>query len=159
MVALHCAQVVPKIQEEIFGAPLAVHMDETPWPVLSKKDSNGYMWVLSNQAGSCYYFEPTRSSDVPREILKDYEGSVLTDGYKGYLFLRNRESTNWGCCWAHLRRKFYDLKEDFPEDAKVILDLIDDLFEVERKAKTWDALKALRETESQPCTHPGPISI
>ena len=148
MVALHCNSIVPEIMKEIFEAPLAVHMDETPWPILSKKDSNGYMWVLSNQAGSCYFFEPTRSSDVPKELLTDYGGSVLTDGYKGYLFLRSRQKINWGCCWAHLRRKFYDLREDFPEDTTTVLGLIEDLFKIERESKSWDTLKARRIEES-----------
>lgn len=148
MVALHCDKVVPEILGEVFGAPVAVHLDETPWPV--QKDSSGYMWVLSNQAGSCYFFEPTRSGDVPKELLKNYDGSVLTDGYRGYLFLRSHPMIGWGCCWAHLRRKFYDLREDYPEDTSEILKLIDDLFKIERRAKTWDELKIFREEVSKP---------
>ena len=150
MVALHCDRVIPEILTEVFEANLAVHIDETPWPTLSEKDSNGYMWVLSNQAGSCYFFEPTRSGAVPQEHLKSYQGSVLTDGYKGYLFLRKKEGVIWGCCWAHIRRKFYDLREDFPEDTEYILNLIDDLFQIERDANSWDVLKALRLEKSTP---------
>jgi len=150
MVALHSNKIIPKILDEVFNAKLSIHIDETPWPILSKKDSNGYMWVISNQAGSCYFFEPTRSGDVPKELLKGYQGTALTDGYKGYLFLRSKPDVTWGCCWAHLRRKFYDLREDFPDDSRSILKMIDDLFSIEREAKTWETLKILREEKSEP---------
>ena len=148
MVSLHCEGVAELILKDVLSAPLAAHLDETPWPIQSSKDSNGYMWVVSNQAGSYFRFEPTRSGDVPKEILKGHNGSVLTDGYKGYLFLRSKTGVNWGCCWAHLRRKFFLLKEDFPEDSGEILSFIDDLFLIERKAKNWDELKSLRKLES-----------
>jgi len=89
-VALHLGGVAEEIRKDIFNAPLACHLDETRWPILSNHDDDGQMWILSNQAGSYYRFEPTRSGKVA-----------------------------------------------------------DDLFEIERRVKTWELLKALRETESR----------
>src|SRR5258708_279488 len=92
---------------DIFKANLAAHLDETRWPILSNHDDDGQMWILSNQAGSYYRFEPTRSGDVADELLKGYGGPVLTDKYSGYLHFRKVPSLIWGLCWAHSRREFW----------------------------------------------------
>jgi hypothetical protein len=42
---------------------------------------------------------------------------------------------------AHARRKFFDIREDYPKACKEILDLMDDLFELEHKARDWEHLK------------------
>ena len=52
-------------------------------------------------------------------------------------------------CWAHARREFLPLENHDPT-VKPILDLIDKLFEIERRAKTFDELKILRSVESRP---------
>lgn len=65
--------------------PLRVrHCDETPWHIYGNKDDSGYMWVMSNQAGAFYQYEPTRSGEVVEEMLEGYKGPVLSDGYSGY---------------------------------------------------------------------------
>ena len=103
----HLNPLVEKIKEEIKSQPTQiVHADETPWPINNKDQSDGYMWVLSNQAGSYYQYEPTRSGKVIKEILKGYEGPVMSDGFSGY----NRVN-NSVYCWAHVRRKFFDLQD------------------------------------------------
>jgi transposase len=147
-VALHLEGVAEDIGQDIFRASLACHLDETRWPILSKHADDGQMWILSNQAGSYYRFEPTRSGKIADELLKGYSGPVLTDKYSGYLHFRKSADRIWGLCWAHARREFYDLRDDYPEEIKNVLFVIDKLFAIERKAKTWDQLKALRETES-----------
>ncbi|MGL1779380.1 IS66 family transposase, partial [Vibrio parahaemolyticus] len=53
-------------------------------------------------------------------------------------------------CWAHARRKFTDIEKNFPIETKEILDLIGELFQIERRAKTYGDLKILREEESKP---------
>lgn len=147
-VALHLAGVAADIRQDIFSAALACHLDETRWPILSNHDDDGQMWVLSNQAGSYYRFEPTRSGKIADELLKSYSGPVLTDKYSGYLHFRNSAERIWGLCWSHARREFWDMRDVYPEEVERIVSLINKLFAIERKAKTWDQLKALRETES-----------
>ena len=141
----HLNPLVEKIKEEIKSQPTQiVHADETPWPINNKDQSDGYMWVLSNQAGSYYQYEPTRSGKVIKEILKGYEGPVMSDGFSGY----NRVN-NSVYCWAHVRRKFFDLQDSYPEEAKEILAFLRELFFIETKAKTLSELKELRQTESK----------
>jgi len=129
---------------------VACHLDETRWPILKKTESDGQMWVLSNQAGSYYRFEPARSGAVADELLKNYEGAVLTDKFSGYLHFRNQKSLVWGLCWAHARRELFDLRSVYVLEVTKIVESIDDLFDIERKARTWSELKVLRESESKP---------
>lgn len=153
-VSEHLSPLVEKIKNEVLNTNLSVHADETPWPINNNKDSDGYMWVLSNQAGSFYNFEPTRSGHVIKELLRDYTGAVVCDGYTGYNRLNelNKENEDkkieLAHCWAHARRKFTDIKENYPEKCKEILDLMDELYAIERKAKTLEELKALRSKKS-----------
>jgi transposase len=148
-VALHLEGVAEEIRQDIFQAQeLAVHLDETRWPILSNHDDDGQMWILSNQAGSYYRFEPTRSGQIADELLKGFSGAVLTDKYSGYLHFRKEKTLRWGLCWAHARREFFDLLEAYPVEATKVVTLIDDLFDIERKASTWEDLARLRATES-----------
>lgn len=148
-VALHMVDVAEEIKGDIFSAKLACHLDETGWPILQKDAADGQMWVLSNQGGSYYQFEPTRSGKIADELLKGYVGSVLTDKYAGYLHFRGDKNIVWGLCWSHARREFLDLGKAYPEEVLKVVTLMDDLFEIERKAKTFDELKLLRETTSK----------
>lgn len=148
-VATHHNAVAEDIMLDIRRAPLACHLDETPWPILSNHDDDGRMWVLSNQAGSYYRFEPTRSGDIADELLKDYVGCILTDKYSGYLRFRGSKFIKWGLCWSHVRREFLDLETVYPQEVIKIVTLIDDLFKVEHLAKTWDELKILRQKQSK----------
>ena len=50
-------------------------------------------------------------------------------------------------CWSHARREFFNL-ESHDISVKPILDLIDELFKIERKAKNFEQLKILRSSES-----------
>lgn len=148
-VALHLGSVAEEIKKDIFSSGLACHLDETRWPILNKNASNGQMWVLSNQAGSYYLFDPTRSAAVADELLEGYAGSVLTDKYGGYLHFRGLKNITWGLCWAHARREFLDLHDAYPDIVESIVLKIDKLCEFEREAKTWDQLKTIRETKSK----------
>jgi len=53
-------------------------------------------------------------------------------------------------CWAHVRRKFHDIQSNYPKESREILELIDQLFAIERKANDWEGLKRLRQEESHP---------
>jgi transposase len=148
-VGVHALGVVEEIRQDILRAKdLACHLDETRWPILSNHDDDGQMWILSNQAGSYYRFEPTRSGQVADELLKGFSGAVITDKYSGYLHFRKDKKLNWGLCWAHARREFLDLKVAYEDEVVKIVTLIDDLFDIERKARTWDELAQLRRVES-----------
>lgn len=149
-VSVHLEPVTEAIRKDILTSNLCVHMDETPWPIQGE-DDDGYMWTMSNQAGNLYRFEPTRSGKVADELLEGYVGPMLSDAYGGYDRFKKRKEITFGHCWAHGRRKFFEIREIYPESDE-ILDLMEDLFGVEYGAKTYEELGVLRREKSKPIT-------
>ncbi len=148
VVSAYLEPIAEKIKKDILSLGL-VHSDETPWPINNVKDSNGYMWIVSNQKGSHYKFEPTRSGQVIKETLGDYQGIVMSDGYSGYTQFRKENSKiKSALCHAHARRYFWDIKEIYPE-AEDYIKFYEDLFFIERDVKSFEVLKNLRQTKSK----------
>jgi hypothetical protein len=139
--------IVARIKDEILSHAL-IHSDETPWPINNKKDSDGYMWIVANNRGSYYRFEPTRSGQVIKETLENYSGTVMTDGYSGYAQFKVSETKKLYLCHAHARRYFWNIKQDNPDVIKII-DLWEDLFKLEYLARTFDELKIVRNEKSR----------
>jgi transposase len=151
MAALGAASLEPvqeAILKDLLGSDLGLHLDETPWKIQSKHEKDGFMWVISNRYGSYYFFKPTRSGQVLKEKLDGYTGPALTDGFSGYNVLAELGIPQ-AFCWAHARREFLPLESHDPT-VKPILDLIDELFAIEREAKDFIALAELRSTKSKP---------
>lgn len=82
-VSEHVESIKDGIRQDILEDYPSAHLDESPWNILNDK-KQGYLWVLSNRTGCYYQFEPTRCGKVPQELLKGYEGAVVTDAYAGY---------------------------------------------------------------------------
>lgn len=144
----HLLPIAEKLKEQILSSEV-VHSDETPWPVTNNKDSDGYMWILANNRGSFYRFEPTRSGKVVQETLKGFKGTVMTDGYSGYSQFKDHIDINLALCHAHARRYFFEIKEDYPE-VEFILNQYQELFLIEKLARDFAELKTLREQRSRP---------
>jgi len=138
-VSVHLEPIAEKIKKDIFEANIAVGCDETPWPILNKKDSNGYLWVLSNQAGSYFQSEPSRSGKIIQEMLKGYQGSIISDAYSGYNRLKQVPGIKVALCWSHARRKFMEIQDNYPKETKEILLLMKDLFSLEHRAKSFQS--------------------
>ena len=131
------------IRKEILTDFKASHLDETPRPVLTPKQT-GYMWTMSNRKGTCFRFEPTRCWKVAKELLADYAGAIVADGFSDYSRFKKDGSVQAGHCWLHVRREFYDIRKNYPQEAKEIITLIDELLDVEYLPKTWKELAQLR---------------
>lgn len=89
------------------------------------------MWVYrtgkhSDRQIVIYDYNKSRSGDVPKKYLGDYDGFVHTDGYAGYNKLTKVTHCN---CWAHVRRKFHEAMVVNSEDsiARVARDYCDKL--------------------------------
>ena len=73
------------------------------------------MWVYRNRPlrGShpivLYDWQPSRRADHPREFLKAFSGTVVTDGYQVYHKLaKERQDLKVAGCRIHARRPFAD---------------------------------------------------
>jgi transposase len=147
-VAEHGEAVREGIRQDIMEDFSAVHVDESPWPIMGA-GKQSYMWVLSNRRGAYFQFEPSRSGAVAKELLKRYQGSVVTDGFSGYNGLRARgQFLRMGHCWSHARREFFERVPDYPVEATRAVKLIDELFAIESRAMNFEELRVLRQTES-----------
>lgn len=98
-----------------------VHGDDTPVPVLDPgrgRTKTGRLWTYvrdDRPAGSrappavWYRYSPDRQGVHPREHLARYRGILQADGYGGYAAIYETGRVVEAACWAHVRRKFYDI--------------------------------------------------
>ena len=105
--------LVERIGNEI-RAGTFVQADETPFQVLKEPgksaQSQSYLWAL--RGGDVahpllyYAYDPSRSAEVPKRLLRGFQGFLQTDGYEGYAALGAEPGVVHVGCWAHTRRKF-----------------------------------------------------
>ena len=117
---MYLSLIYDRLHELIYSNKV-IHADETPTKVMridGKKIVNGkktYMWVYRNNPSSksppivLFDWQPSRRADHPRDFLKDFSGTVVTDGYQVYHKLgKERPDLNVAGCWIHARRPFAD---------------------------------------------------
>jgi transposase len=113
-----------------------------------------YLWTFVASNLVLYRFAVDRSGDTPEAVLGDSKGILVVDAYSGYNAVTKPERRERAGCLAHARRKFFDASFLAP-DAVVALDLIRDIYIVEREAKDagvagTDAHLAMRQARSAP---------
>jgi transposase len=98
-----------------------VHADDTPVPVLAPgagKTKLGRLWAYlrdeRSYAGTAapavlYRYSPDRRAEHPRAHLAGFKGVLHADGYTGFDGLYDSGRVVEAACWAHVRRKFFDL--------------------------------------------------
>ena len=133
--------------------------DETPIAVMDKNKQGtthrGYHWVYHAPGIKMVLFDyrQGRGRDGPREILRDFRGHLQTDGYNAYDIFDNDRITLLHCM-AHARRKFEQALEEDKERAEYVLQQMQKLYAVERKARdenyTHVQRYELRQAESAP---------
>jgi len=161
-----CQPLLNLLEEEVL-AGMFIQADETTLQVLGEPGrsptTKSYMWVFRrgdpDRPVLIYQYHPTRSGDVANAFLRDFEGTVQSDGYSGYDFLDTREAIRHIGCWAHARRKFTDVtkalgKNRKPGAADKALSYIRKLYAIEKKSRNGDytpeQIYEIRQTESKP---------
>lgn len=98
-----------------------VHADDTPVPVLDPgrgKTKTARLWTYvrdDRPAGSrdppavWYRYSPDRKAQHPSSHLQKFCGILQADAYSGFAALYQSGRILEASCWAHARRKFYDL--------------------------------------------------
>jgi transposase len=106
----------------VFAADV-VHGDDSPIPVLAPgtgKTKTGRVWTYvrderpaGGQAAPAvwYAFSPDRKGEHPQHHLEPFTGILQADGYAGFSKLYESGRITEAACWAHVRRKFFDLFE------------------------------------------------
>jgi len=91
----------------VLSAPV-VGADETTWRMMAPKDPRTWWaWSVTREDAVVYKIQPTRSAEGARQILRDYAGVVVADGYSAYGKLEREGGSRDGPrftlakCWAH----------------------------------------------------------
>lgn len=82
-----------------------------------------------------YTYGATRSGAFAQRLYQNYQGVLQCDGYSGYNLLT--DSVQRMGCWAHVRRKFYDDVKFHVKGADKLLQLINEMFALEREWQTF----------------------
>lgn len=127
----HVSATVEALHDDVLRAKV-VHMDETGWPALDAKDEVRQLWTLVSERGSYYRILDNRSSEGVATMLKGYTDWVLSDGLNIYETAQRNLGYRHTLCWAHTRRNYWKAEPDHPE-ATPLLDLIDEMFLIERE--------------------------
>jgi transposase len=97
-------------------------------------------------------YRKSRGREGPEELLKDYRGSLQADGYSAYESFEKKPGITLLACMAHARRKFDEALKNDKDRAAHVLELIQQLYMIERQAREeqleYEQRKALRQEKS-----------
>jgi transposase len=146
-----------------------IHADDTPVPVLCPgrgTTRQGRLWTyvrddrpaaLEIPPAVCFAYSPDRKGEHPRRHLQHFTGILQADGYAGFDKLYNEADADHpikeAACWAHVRRKFYDIQAatDSPV-ASDALERIGELYgiETEIRGQAAAARQQVRQARAGP---------
>jgi len=78
-----------------------VHMDETK---INVKGINHYVWIFTNGREVVFKRSETREVEMVKDVLKNFQGILVSDFYPGFDSLKCRHQK----CWVHLIRDIND---------------------------------------------------
>jgi transposase len=131
------APLVEVLRRDVIGGSDVLHGDDTPVPVLAPgagKTKTGRLWTYvrderphrgDRPPAAIFFYSPDRKGERPVAHLKDFTGVLHADGYAGFNGLYESGRIIEAACWAHVRRKFFDVHAaNGSEIAKQALDRI-----------------------------------
>src|SRR5579864_3107751 len=159
------------IGAHVMAAPV-IHTDDTPIAVLAPgngKTRTGRLWTYvvderpwrGERAVAAYYrFSPDRRGERPRDHLALFGGVIQADAFSGYQALTRPASAKdrvgrgppltHAACWAHARRKFYDVFESTKSPiAEEALKRIGELYEIEAEIAGHPAERRLAARQAR----------
>lgn len=164
------APLIDELKKEIFLSS-HIHGDDTPIKVLAPglgKTKTGRIWTYVRDGRAygdkippavCYFYSPDRKGERPASHLKDFTGVFHADAYGGYdqiykLDENDEAKVLESACWAHTRRKFYEItvNSDNANIAFATLDQISEIYKIEEEIKGLgpDARQLARDTRAKP---------
>jgi transposase len=105
---LHCVMTVadafgPRYEQlkEELRREASIHGDETSWRI---KGKNHWLWAFLGRWSVVYEVDRSRGKDVPKKILGDYRGTVISDSWSAW----NHIGARWQRCLVHYLRELED---------------------------------------------------
>jgi hypothetical protein len=144
-----------------------LHADDTPVPVLAPgagKTKTGRLWTYVRDDRPCgdssppavwFAYSPNRQGEHPQRHLKDFRGTLQADAFAGFnaLYEGAEPRIYEAACWAHVRRKFYDLQQAHASPvAAEALHRIGELYAIESeiRGRVPDARRQVRQARTRP---------
>jgi transposase len=145
-----------------------IAVDETVVPVLDPSrgcTKKGYFWAAARDdrpwcgpdpPAVAYTYAPGRGAVHGLKLLDHYRGLVQCDGYAAYKTIAKADggaAITLAFCWAHLRRKFFDIAKDGNAPiAEEALERIARLYVIEKtiRGQSADARLGVRQERSKP---------
>jgi transposase len=139
--------LVAAIRAHVFAAE-RIHADDTTVPVLATgKTRTGRVWTYvrddrpfagPDPPAAVFFYSRDRAGEHPERHLASYAGLMQADAYAGFNRLYDAGSKAGpiieAACWAHARRKFFDLARlSKAPIAIAAVERIDALFAIERE--------------------------
>ena len=135
--------------------------DDTPIPVLDPgrgRTKTGRLWVYAREQrpwsgpeppAAIYLFAPDRKAERPASHLEGFKGVLHVDGYAGFERLAATGDIVLAACWAHTRRKFYEVAEATGSPlASEALRRIGELYAIEARVRGLSSAHRLAERRS-----------
>jgi transposase len=162
-------QLIMEYLQGMLKSGTLINCDETPVQVLGEpgraNTANSYMWVFRGgdpeKPVVLFHYAPTRSGEVPKEILVGYQGYLQTDAYSAYeQFDKKGSVIVLVGCMAHVRRNFVKVIDARGKGAKksgsaeVALEYIRRLYAIEKVARerelSPEETRAMRKDKAEP---------
>lgn len=148
--------LIDVLKKSVFASKY-LHGDDTPIKVLAPgmgKTKTGRIWSYVRDGRPCgedtppavvYYYSPDRKGERPESHLSNFSGVLHADSYAGYnnLYIsdKNPDATiSEAACWAHTRRKFYEVTvaNDKANIAISVLEQISEIYKIEADIRGLD---------------------
>jgi len=142
-----------------------LHGDDTPVPVLAPglgKTKTGRLWTYvrdDRPSGDAtppavwFAYTPDRKGEHPKAHLSKFTGTLQADGYAGFDQIYEAGKIQEAACWAHVRRKFYDIQVAHKSAAAMeALERIGALYAIEKeiRGRSPEERRAVRNERSRP---------
>jgi transposase len=142
-----------------------LHADDTPVPVLAPgngKTRTGRLWTYvrdDRPSGDrtppavWFAYTPDRKGEHPQAHLSKFKGTLQADAYAGFEQIYEGGRIQEAACWAHVRRKFYDIQVAHKSlVAAEALERIGALYAVESdiNGRSPEQRREVRNTRSRP---------
>ncbi|MGO4382540.1 IS66 family transposase [Pseudoduganella sp. RAF53_2] len=156
--------LVDALRGHVFAAT-KLHADDTPLPVLAPgngKTRTARLWTYvrddrdsgdSTPPAVWFAYSPDRKGEHPQAHLAGFSGVLQADAYAGFNAVYDSGRVAEAACWAHARRKFYDLHAARPSALTTeALRRIGELYAIEEtiRGKPPDERSAVRRLQSRP---------
>lgn len=131
--ARHLEPTYEALGRRALEAPV-VHVDETRWAIMgAAKPAAGTVWTVRTPTEAFYRILPGKSTDEGRQVLAGFRGTAVVDGFAVYEVLaRDGPGFTLAHCWAHAKRKYDDIADQWPVACGEISALIGELYATER---------------------------